>query len=95
MSNLDPTQPHPEMEEQHEDTCPHYCSAYQGEPREFGPEVSNERARLILVNDKKWVNGTILKYYFFDKDNDGEYVYLNNGQRRWVTWKGNSSEKGV
>jgi len=29
------------------------------------------RARLIRANEKKWVNGTTLHYYFFDRPSDG------------------------
>ncbi len=42
-----------------------YCSVPQLPERQFGPEVSVERASLIRVMAKKWVNGTNLHYYFF------------------------------
>lgn len=77
------------------DSTPLYCSARQPEVRKFDPEVSQDRQRLIVVNDKKWVNETILHYYFFDGDNDGQYVYTNNGQRIWRTWRGSNREKEV
>lgn len=35
-------------------------------PIELGPNVSLERARLLLRSTKRWVNGTTLHYYFFD-----------------------------
>jgi hypothetical protein len=73
----------------------HYCSVKQGPQRSFGPDILTERARLIIVNDKKWVNGTILHYYFFDKNTDGQYIYYNNGQREWRSWKGSSREEDV
>lgn len=43
-----------------------YCAVPETPEREFGPEVSAERARLIRVISKKWVNGTPLHYYFFE-----------------------------
>jgi len=42
-----------------------YCTMPQVKEREFGPEVNPNRVRLIRMNDKKWLNGTRLHYYFF------------------------------
>lgn len=42
------------------------CSLPQVPPREFGPEISRDRARLIILSDKKWVNGTKLRYHFME-----------------------------
>ncbi len=43
----------------------HYCSLPQVPPRSFDPTVSADRMRLIQLITKKWVNGTKLRYYFF------------------------------
>jgi hypothetical protein len=43
-----------------------FCSLPQVPPRTFAPDVSLDRMRLILSMDKKWVNGTKLRYYFFE-----------------------------
>lgn len=48
------------------DTATHVCSLPQVPPRVFEQGVSPGRARLIRSIDKKWVNGTKLRYYFFD-----------------------------
>jgi hypothetical protein len=45
---------------------PRFCAVPEVPEREFGPDVSVERARLIRVIEKKWVNGTVLRYYFFE-----------------------------
>lgn len=45
--------------------------------REFASDVNPFRMQLIRQNDKKWVNETVLRYYFFDRSSDGP-----NG--RWV-----------
>jgi len=63
--------------------------------REFGPHVNASRAELIRVFAKKWVNGTVLNYYFFDRETDGKYVYLNDGSRQWKTWTSSEEEKNV
>jgi hypothetical protein len=56
-----------------------YCSMPQTVERIFSPDVDPERQELILRFGNKWLNGTILHYYFFD---EGE-------------WKGSESEKNV
>lgn len=48
--------------------CANYCSVPQLPPRELGPDVSVERARLIAYTERIWANGTPLRYYFFDND---------------------------
>ena len=47
--------------------------------------IPDLRDRLIRVNEKKWVNGTVLHYYFFDRNTDGP------GGR----WVGGSAQKEV
>jgi len=49
-----------------------YCSLPQIPERELDASVNPDRANLIQFLDKKWVNGTILHYYFFDQTNDTE-----------------------
>ncbi|MBY0274173.1 hypothetical protein K2Z84_02435 [Candidatus Binatia bacterium] len=44
----------------------HHCSLPAVPPRVFASDVSANRARLIRASDKKWVNGTKLRYYFFE-----------------------------
>jgi hypothetical protein len=39
--------------------------------REFASGINPFRASLIRLADKKWVNGTVLHYYFFDRPSDG------------------------
>ncbi|MBF2006587.1 MAG: matrixin family metalloprotease [Chlorogloeopsis fritschii C42_A2020_084] len=45
-----------------------YCKLPQVPPRTFDPSVSLDRLRLIQLIAKKWVNGTKLRYYFFEND---------------------------
>lgn len=44
-----------------------YCFVPRVAEREFAPTVDLDRASLIRFMDKKWVNGTVLHYYFFDE----------------------------
>ncbi len=48
-----------------------YCALPPARERVFDDSVSPQRARLIRVTDRKWVNGTTLHYYFFDRPSDG------------------------
>jgi hypothetical protein len=43
-----------------------FCILREGLPREFAPTVAGERLRLIRMNEDKWVNGTLLRYGFFE-----------------------------
>lgn len=72
-----------------------YCSMPAVTERTFEPGVTLDRARLILVNDKKWVNGTELHYYFFDKPSDGQTVYFADGTSEWRPWTTSEAEKDV
>lgn len=44
--------------------CPFFCNLPPVQPRQFPSDILPERAGLILMNDKKWVNGTTLRYHF-------------------------------
>ncbi len=72
-----------------------FCALRPREPRVFSPEVSGLRLRLLSTLVDKWVNGTVLHYYFFDRDTDGENVHLTNGQVQWRTWVGAEAQKDV
>lgn len=43
----------------------HYCHLPEVAEREIPEDVSPHRARLIRYIDKKWMNGTKLRYFFF------------------------------
>jgi len=64
-----------------------FCSLPDVPERTFGPEVSPYRARLIRWIDKKWVNGTKLRYYFFDSGRyaggDDQIALVREGFKVW------------
>jgi hypothetical protein len=72
-----------------------YCSLQQVANRVFLPGINAERERLILVSGRKWVNGTVLHYYFFDKSTDGENVVFSDGTREFISWTTSDAEKNV
>jgi hypothetical protein len=61
---------------------PNYCNMVQVPPRMFAADVSSARVAMILVSDRKWVNGTKLRYYFFS-GTDGSPA----------SWKGDAVQK--
>ncbi len=55
----------------------------------LGPGVSVERASLLRVMSKKWVNGTVLHYYFYEGDEFGTTDAERNVVRQaFQRWKG-------
>ena len=78
-----------------ENPTAHYCSAPKVPRRSFGAEVNPFRASAILLSENKWVNGTVIHYYFFDQDTDGEYVLLAGGRREWRSWVGSQGQQDV
>ncbi len=51
----------------HNDGMQQLCKIPATPRRVLDAEVSDHRASLIRVTEKKWVNGTVLHYYFLDK----------------------------
>ena len=43
------------------DAHAHACTLPQVPPRVFATELHPHRARLIMMSDKKWTNGTVLR----------------------------------
>lgn len=70
-----------------------YCSLPPVVQRELPAGLGGPRLEAILVNEHKWVNGTTLRYYFFDRDTDGSTVTLSDGTRRFVSWVGDAAHK--
>lgn len=70
-----------------------YCRMHPRKQRIFPPGVIPRREALINLLGNKWVNGTVLHYYFFDKETDGEVVRYTDGTSEFVTWKGAETQK--
>ncbi|MEQ9442435.1 MAG: M12 family metallopeptidase [Cyclobacteriaceae bacterium] len=78
-----------------EHPTPSYCALPEVPRRVFGPEVDPHRAAAIIISDNKWVNGTVIHYYFFDQESDGETVFLSDGTQQFRTWVGAEAQKKV
>lgn len=72
-----------------------YCALRQVPARVFAPGVVNERQRLINILGNKWTSGTEIRYYFFNRETDGENVLLADGTNRWSSWVGPEAQKAV
>jgi hypothetical protein len=72
-----------------------YCSVAMVQPRELPAGMDPFRASAIIVNASKWVNGTELRYYFFDRDTDGEDVVLADGSTVFRTWVGDEAHRDL
>ncbi|MEK6478481.1 M12 family metallopeptidase [Catalinimonas sp. 4WD22] len=72
-----------------------YCSMPMTPVRVFDFDVSPFRAAAIIITDNKWVNGTVIHYYFFDQEEDGEYVFTPGGERIWRSWVGPEDQQNV
>ncbi len=70
------------------ENSPQLCGIPAILEREFDPEVSPFRARLIRGIEKKWVNGTKLRYYFFtDGPDGGDAAHQDIVRQAFRTWK--------
>ena len=72
-----------------------FCTLVEAAPREFNRSVHPSRVRAILRSDKKWVNATVLHYYFFDRSSDGQRIYQSNGRSQWRSWTATKAQKDV
>lgn len=68
-----------------------YCSLPPSPPRRLPADIPGLRLQAILVNASRWVNGTVLRYYFFDLESDGENVVFADGTTEWRPWAGDGS----
>ncbi|MDT7838221.1 M12 family metallopeptidase [Aquabacterium sp. OR-4] len=70
----------------------HYCSMREAAPRTFKPGVAANRMRAIIVNDRKWVNGSTLRYAFFENrpglahlaGTEAQKKVFRDGLKAWV-----------
>jgi hypothetical protein len=72
-----------------------YCSQPETPPREFPAGLGANRVQLIRNSQDKWVNGTVLHYYFFNKKTDGRNVKLSDGSVKFRPWTTTKAEQDV
>jgi hypothetical protein len=72
-----------------------YCALRQTPARVFAPGVVGERVQAINLLSNKWVSGTVLRYYFFDRQTDGQNILFADGTTAWRTWVGAEAQRAV
>jgi Astacin (Peptidase family M12A) len=65
-----------------------YCELPPQPPPMVSPELDFDRANALIIGGKMWVNGTVLHYYFFDRETDASEVTLPNGSTEIRSWVG-------
>ena len=73
----------------------YFCALRERPARVFAPGVTRDRERLINLLGNKWVTGTTLRYYFFDRETDGETVMFADGSTAFRTWVGSEAQRAV
>ncbi len=72
-----------------------YCAVPEAPEPQLDPNMAPPRFELITLLRKKWVNGTVLRYYFFDQESDGESVQGSGGATEFRTWVGAEPQREV
>ncbi len=75
------------------DTPLRYCAVKPRSTLDLPAGLAPEREAAIIVGSSKWVNGTVLHYYFFDKDTDGEQVREPDGSMKFVSYVGAAAQQ--
>jgi hypothetical protein len=72
-----------------------YCAVKPKALPILPPDLHPGRSRAIIQSAGKWANGTVLHYYFFDRDTDGGQVTLEDGSTQFVSWVGADEQRDV
>ena len=65
-----------------------YCALPPQPPPAIPAGLDFDRANALIVGSAMWVNGTVLHYYFFDRDTDASPVVLPDGSVEVISWVG-------
>jgi hypothetical protein len=65
-----------------------YCSMPQTVERVLSPDIDPARQQLIILHGNKWLNGTVLHYYFFNQEPwQGSEGQKNVVRKAFQIWK--------
>jgi hypothetical protein len=92
--SADDQKPYEGREEREQDEFRQCSLALQPAPQ-LPPGLGDDRLRAILVGRSKWVNHTVLHYYFFDQETDGTRIRFSDGTTRFVSWVGAPAQQDV
>jgi hypothetical protein len=72
-----------------------YCAQKQPIERPLPPATTSDRARAIIVGRSKWLNGTVLHYYFFGSGDGSPAEWTVPDQQRTAIRKAFAAWKGL
>ena len=72
-----------------------YCTLKEAPVPVLPDGLSPDRMRAIIVGRDKWVNGTVLRYYFYDQPGDTSDLKFSDGTFRKVSWVGDDANRKV
>ena len=71
------------------ETPPLYCALPPQPAPIVPPGMDFDRASALIIGSQMWVNGTVLRYYFFDRETDAsEVTFPEDGTTEIVSWVG-------
>lgn len=65
-----------------------YCGLTPEPPPIMPAGLDSGRVRALIAGDARWVNGTVLHYFFFDQQTDTSLVKLPDGTVEDASWVG-------
>lgn len=74
---------------------PQACGMPMTSPPTLPADLPADRLAAIVEGLSKWVNGTVLHYYFFDRDTDGSRIRFADGSTRFVSWVGSPTQQNA
>ncbi|WP_433239934.1 beta-glucuronidase AbsR1 [Streptosporangium sp. CA-135522] len=73
-----------------------YCAIPPQPPPPLPAGLEADRLNAIIATRFTWLNGTVLHYYFFDRESDGSVITIpEDGTERWVSWVGGKDQQDV
>ena len=57
--------------------------------------LDGSRLEALIVGRLKWLNGTVLHYYFFDRETDGSRHVAGDGTPTFMSWVGAEEQRAV
>jgi Astacin (Peptidase family M12A) len=81
------------MTDDHTDEPLRYCAVPPRPDPVVPPGLDVDRTNAIVLGRAMWANGTVIHYYFFDRDGDGATVRFADGTSRFVTWVGEPAQQ--
>src|SRR4051812_8491865 len=72
-----------------------YCSLPPQSAPVGAEGLNGNRLEALIAGRLKWLNGTVLHYYFFDRQTDGSTVTSGDGTSTFISWVGGDDQKDV